>query len=193
MQRAIVLRSWLPEKQRIMIFDEQLGRFTALIRSGKEQPRVLQGGMILYHTRHWRGLSILQAMELIAVPVPLWSADIQFIHMILELLECFVAEHDPLPELFRLCTILYTPIPIAEDQLATFKRLFLCKLFSVLGVYPSERVYEYAHDVRRLISEPLVALIDTSGYSNLGDEARTWLLGCIHTSPHVSLCRTLLM
>jgi len=192
MQQAIVIRSWLPERQQLMLFEQIHGRCTGFVQSSKTLWSPPQGSLIHYHERRWKGRSIMQSPELVALPAAPWSQDLYFIHLLSELMLQCLPEGDSAPELFQLCLMLYTPIEIAGEEELVVKLLFLCKFFALLGIYPPEWCYHKSQGIQRLLREP-ATLFREPPAADLVAESIAWLLGCVEAFPHVSLGKTLLM
>lgn len=175
---GIILRSLSPQKQKIIIFDRELGKLQAV----PDQQRcdnithLRPGVKIIYHYRTSGQLVFLSSLEIIDMPYSLAQHDLLFVHHCLEICYYFIPQGIYMPEIYDMLTLLYMP----NSWFTTSNRmlLFLCKLFIVIGVVPEESLLRpdllirlHRMTLDRIVQEH----IDLSGTTNM----LIWLRACI--------------
>jgi len=130
---GIILRA-RPEHKGVIVLDQYKGRMNGTIYRSITK-NLLNGSLIEYTTRDYCGSLCITVIEQHAQPAPWASDDIFFVHHILELCRHMLPELHEQPEVFQLLSNLYNPnVP----QSTGTKKALLCKLYMLLGMYPSE-------------------------------------------------------
>lgn len=193
--QAVVLRSFLPLRQKVSLFDAHLGRMEVSVGCGGSATQVssalMQGALITYERHIWRGRTMIQGLSLQKVPQPWVCQDLLFLHHVLEMIHYFSPEHSHAKRLFEFLSFLYEEQPDPEQDALLVKRLFVAKLFALLGIYPEgvER-----SPLRSLFY--MLAVGDADQAHQLTDEQlheklETWIWGCIETHPQIDQFMTL--
>src|SRR5882724_2260088 len=169
---GIVLRRMVGSRHKISLLDRQYGRIECIIGS----PDVCVGSLISYTVHDQRGIFFLRDMQGVYTPLSLGSSDLLFLHHILELLYYFAPIGSCVSGIFDLLAFLYT----VEHMLISkvFKKFFLLKLLSLLGVVPEL-------DSMRSSTISQLVMVDMDSFSDdLVDEAcekklDRWLWHCV--------------
>lgn len=181
---GIVLASLAPRRNKIVLFDQEYGKCICV-----PDRTVINHGMLLsYFVRGDNKTEFLYATEVLATPVPFLAHDLLFFHHIMELCYHFLPLASPSRSFFDLLSCLYNP-EIARLN-ACQQKLFLCKFFATLGIYPDE----FAHDPVR-ISQISFCAIDRILAQNVDlgfkeEELNAWLLGCVLSHPYSAHFKT---
>lgn len=127
----------MDEYHKIIVLDKRFGRIDGIIKTF--QPSV--GSVISYHIEHKRARVVFQDSTLLYTPLSLSYQDLQFFHHIFEIIYYFAPVGSCVYGVFDILAFLYT----VEHMLITmkFKKIFLFKLFTMLGLIVSS----YMHDV----------------------------------------------
>ncbi len=181
---GIVIASLAPRRNKVVLFDQEHGKCICV-----PDRTVINHGMLLsYFVRCDSKTEFLYATEVLAIPVPLLVSDLLFFHHIMELCYHFLPLASPSRSLFDLLSWLYNP-EIARLNTQQ-QKLFLCKFFAVLGIYPDE----FAYDPARILKISFCA-IDRMLAQNVDlgfrqEELDAWLLGCVLSHPYSAHFKT---
>ena len=174
--KAIVLKTYLPQKYKLCVFDNDLGK----VMTVPNREDIGYGALICYHARAQQSLYFMHGIEIIDSPLMLGREDILFVHHVLELCYFFVPLSSPMPRLFELLLELYSSKTILHTIIA--KKVFLFQFFAGLGLYPEGARFQtpYFHQLA-IASIDNIALypIDLVIEQELDD----WLLNCIALHP----------
>lgn len=99
---GIVLKRYMPKKQKISVLDAHLGRIEAVIRDERLLQCVWPGMELAYIPIEGPGFHYLDHASLIAAPFVSAQQDIGFLHHMLELSYYFLEINDVTPEIFSL-------------------------------------------------------------------------------------------
>ena len=138
---GIVLYNFYPEKNRIILLDREKGKISCIMQ-GKN---ICLGSVISYVCEKRQRGTFLCDVEVIEVPCELAQQDILFLHHTLEICFYFIPFDGGKSQVFDLILFLYAHISVASERAR--KKLFLCKLFTMLGICPeyktAEKIYFY--------------------------------------------------
>lgn len=190
MQEAIVVRVEASDKKSMLLFDREHGliRMRSTVRT-RGHMHVAQGMLISYSAHVMRNSRVALSIDPIALPVAEIQADIHFLHHVLEMLRMFLSFHQQEEELFYHCLGLFDDALLQQFSYASFRVLFLCRLFALLGVYPDEQLFHQYPAMSRLILCPLMTMVNHSEKIDVQVLLR-WIRGCIETHPHVNTLMT---
>ncbi len=178
MTRAIVLRNEYPERARLLLFDENKG--IASCRSNRMDLAI--GSLIDYScTQSGSGYSA-ETINVHALPCCKQLPDLLFFHRVLEICVKFVPEGAESKDLFELLLFLYDQRKFAALYNDLFKKIFLCKIFIVLGVWPAGKKFQnplFYHIASESIDNLLGLSIDLKSEYGLND----WLQMCVAMHP----------
>ena len=186
---GLVLRTYFPRKQKLSIFDSQLGKIACIVhkQSTKILQRIGNGSLVQYYVKPLQTVHELCELELIAVPTELARHDIYFLHHILELCYFFLPEHLESRELFELVARLYDYKASVWNNNA--QRIFLLKFFATLGLFPEETP-SFHPDIYRLISLSIEGMLKKNLDAPLEKEIDTLILACIGAHPYKNQFKT---
>lgn len=181
---GIVVKNYFPHKAKYSILDRDLGKIVGI----PVHDTVSLGAQIEYTVKEKGDIYFIADIRLLEMPLDAARHNILFLHHTLELCEQFVPIGSYIPGLFELVEILYR----FPQSLCTIvgKRVFLCKLFTVLGIYPEGAQF---HDVQfhRVAGLSIDSFLQ---HENIGlfceKQLRQWLMHCIATHPYVKNFKT---
>jgi hypothetical protein len=127
-REGIVIASQLPQRNKIVLLDAYDGKMVCV----SDRQAVSHGMLLHYYIRHDRNTSFLYASELVATMGLVASYDLLFFHHIMELCYYFLPFDCPVPQVFELLHHLYQTAPLESFE----KKIFLCKFFVLIGLYP---------------------------------------------------------
>jgi hypothetical protein len=131
--QGIVLRTFMPYTQKILIFDVHRGKIQGVPQWKKKAGCIPHGALLYYEYKERLPLALLSNIELLQVPKGTYIADFYFLHHVLELCDYFLPFGQHMPEIFNLVLELYTCVtPLSVEA----QRLFLYYFFTVVGVTP---------------------------------------------------------
>ncbi|MCL4361466.1 hypothetical protein M1446_03865 [Candidatus Dependentiae bacterium] len=185
--QGIVLRKFLPKKNKVSIFDQKLGRIDALLRGKKNESRLVQGGFLTYSLEKWNNLYILQDPDFITDPFEWAKEDILFLHHILELCHYFLPIEKPSKELFELVSFIYSNSELLKSCFG--KKLLLSRFFLLQSIYPND-ISIYDQSFYRLISGPIDIILDRKCDLEMHNDLTRWLKECINVHPQAHLFKT---
>lgn len=188
-QQAIVLRSYLPYKQKLALFDYELGRIEIIAAKKKLFDRITHASLISYLAEEWNSFYRMHDYELSAVPESWAHTDIYFLHQLLELSMFFLPLHTPQADkLFELFMLLYQPCLLRTEK-ELFKKIFLCRFFALIGMYPDNSSF-YSSSFFRLISEPIDIMLDVQMDKAQHAQLVQWIYECINIHPEAHHLKT---
>lgn len=181
MNIGIVLRSYFPKINKVLIFDKHLGKICVSIINAKKDP-CFTNGMIIggYKITSSEKFNIIKDFEIIDYPTQ-WYLDISFLHHALELYQYCIPHNACSEELFELIYFLCSSF----DQFKSIssKKIFLYKFFLILGSYPQDNDF-YSHRLATYAIDNVVNMqIDLTSEKKICD----WLSKCIKTYPVIGL------
>lgn len=173
---GIVLRAFIAKKYAMSLFDSAAGRIEAWCNEAIMH-RITHGAYIAYELKKKNGLYSIEHVTIIDMPLVPARTDIIFLHQLLETIYFFLPLHEPNAPVFMVLKHIYT----LENLCTSTKKLVLCKLFALLGIYP-EDAHKISPQLFCLISSPteiILEEIDTISLENL----QKWLEQCIRIHP----------
>ncbi len=195
LHHAIVLQTPTTQRNGYIFFDQQLGTIHAHVHKKGRTCDLSRGALIEYSPHVNGSWHSAKYVEVVAVPQQWAVKNIWFLHHALELVDFFVPRNHKAENIFSLMEMLYQPLS-NEIDIPFFQKLFLCKFFIMIGMYPEPRD---AHD-REFLSL-VVSGIDSQGesfpdeqkYVFLEKKMIQWLRECILLHPHADRLKTMIM
>jgi hypothetical protein len=173
---AIVLKSYLPQKHKLCLLDDELGKIMAV----PNRDDIGYGAFIMYQTREQNGMYFMHAIEIIDLPLVLGRDDILFVHHVLELCYFFIPLGEQVTGLCQLLVKLYNCEKMIQNVQA--KKVFLFQFFASLGLYPDGVRFQtpYFHklafaSIDNIALYPIDLMIE--------QELDSWLMSCIALHP----------
>lgn len=183
MQTGIVLKIHFSKTRKISVLDSQLGRIECV----PPHENIHAGSIIRYYCKKGTYRFFIKDVALLAMPLQQARQDLLFIHQILELLYYFIPEHSYIERVFEIVVHVYNyDVSKISD---TGKKLFLCKVLTMLGFYPelekTKRLY-----FQQLMGASIDELLQTTLNSEIDTMLKSWLTRCIALHPQGHLFNT---
>lgn len=186
--QGIVLRTYIPQKHKLAVFDSELGRIECIPQNLKNSYRLSHGVLIEYSLQQLQISYKLFDANILNLPKQWSKNSFYFFHHILELCYYFLPIESEAKDIFQLIKILYTDSDIVQSDIS--KKIFLCHFFIKLGIYP-ENMLAYDASFHRLISGPLDSKIEVKDEKNIHFYLQRWLLECINSHPYAHRLKTI--
>lgn len=171
---GIVLQHIKSTQTLYSILDHAQGVLTAHIK----REDICIGACIKYNLVQNRTWIILEDVELIALPIVRGVNDLVLVHCALEICSYCMPVGSINPGVYELLGYLYEEQFINKLQPALLKKVFLCKLLIVLGLYPHEKKFQNSF-FHQLATES----IDNLGHRSVSmvneQDVGDWLRACI--------------
>lgn len=194
-RHGIVLRTYIPAKQKLSILDTDLGKIDGVPANLKNALKLSHGTFISYLIRPWHLHYVVYNINIIDEPYYWAKNNFLFFHHVLELCYYFLSVNNIEIEIFELIKILYTQPEILKTELD--QKIFLCHFFKKLGIYPYN-YKSYDQLLLALISgrsskclDNILDNINDKDEKDLQNNLNKWLLSCVNEHPYVYRFKTL--
>lgn len=178
---GIILKRYMPKQHKLCVFDRVWGKIDCVPEREYPIERLSVGTLIFYYSeKQRRRYYPITNVDMVRAPFAAARSDLLFVHHVLEIAYNFISfeQHDN--ALFELLTF-----ACAHGQLlrsAREKKLFLFKLFVVLGMYPEGSLFRCA-ELHCLAVGAIDNLFDLNIDLKIEKELDYWLLKCIAMYP----------
>lgn len=181
---GIILSHFFSRTGKIALLDKQYGRVDGIVYSN----HVVVGALVHYTMRPKRTAYIIDDMNIHGMPTHLARQDILFLHHVLELCYHLIPVNSCVDGIFNLLMCLYsTHVYKASVQ---YKKLFLFKLLTILGIYAcSQKMNKALFD--RLMYMPIDSMCDETLDLESEKELDIWLYYCITEHVRMDLLKTI--
>lgn len=184
---GIILRVDFSNKQKIAIFDRDLGKLELNVWSDKSRSLNLCNGMLINYVIGRQSRPLINNINIINAPFELAKLNILFLHHILELSYYFTSPGIEDVELFDLIYFLF----YSFDQLENLRlqKIILVRFFLLLGFYPEDdgaKNYFYY-----LMSIPIDSIMDVAIDLKYEKELDLWIMKCINMHPYARSFKTM--
>lgn len=171
---GIIIRSFLPVKQKIVVLSKQHGIHHLICRMSSG---CVHGGLIEWQEKRRSEQFFLVNYELVALP-DRWAADdIVFLHSVFQLVHACIPVASNPEGMFEHLLLLYKSA--LHENREFYKKVFLCRFFSLLGLYP-EYPQQYDEKFLCLISAPIDIMLSEQEML-LDKNVDAWVRGCVRT------------
>jgi hypothetical protein len=180
--QGVILYSHIPLRRMVTILDTVQGKVDCMVRA-RHMPPLAHGTLAEYVLQEKNDLKIASFLEPLAVPAEWVREDIYFLHHVLELCTMYIPACHTAQEIISLLSLLYAPWKSdveGRGGAPFFKKLFLCKLHTLLGMYPDEEVYDPA--LLSLISCAGDSMFDLQYDTEIESRLTMWLYRSLHAS-----------
>lgn len=176
-RRGIVIRSFLPERNKCLLFEKDEGLNTFYLPAKASTLRLAHGAILTGESPQNRPQQ-LQQIQLIAMPA-LWArADIYFLHQILDLAARFLHPGLPAFETWSVLRKLYGPLPrVGVDE--SYKACLLAEFLLSLGILPEEDEEDAQIDPHILISQLQAAMVNEQDVRASVAQLMRWIDRCL--------------
>lgn len=136
---GIVLKTFVPKKQKIAVLDQYAGRIDVVIFGAYVSP----GSHISYALKSARTVIQISDVTLENLPLHLAREDLLFLHHILEILYHFLPIGGCIEGIFELLHNLFLIKPVAWSIHG--KKIFVFRLLMIIGMYPETQILSVPH------------------------------------------------
>lgn len=181
---GIIIKKHAPKNMKVSLLDSELGKINAVFHDDT----LSRGSLVRYNAKPKESIVFISDIELLDVPMVLAKDDLLFFHHVLELCYYFLPLEFPVEDIFDLMMDLYTPHEYMQQSIG--KQLFLCKFFSLLGIYPEGEKFQKPH-FHTIASTPIDILLQQNIDLVTENDMHEWLWHCIKTHPYADYFKTL--
>jgi hypothetical protein len=189
--KGIILRIYVPQRKKLAILDAHFGKIECITHYTPVAQRLTHGMYISYILEPWRDSFKISEISILDMPL-YWarssSNNFVFFHHVLELCYYFLSINNAAHEIYILIKLLYTNPELIQTDIS--KRIFLCRFFIRLGIYP-ENALSYNSQFFSLISGPLDSKVNAEHERALYRELQRWLLSCVSVHPYAHNIKTI--
>ncbi len=159
---GFVLKRFLPNKNKISILTQTLGKIEIILRPTERTSQLWPGMLLAFYplvqNKQWStGNKIFFAQNLEIMMFPYYNnvLSMEWIHQLLEICYYFSPLHNPANEIFR---HLYNSFNIEvlkkhfNNELFIIKKIYIIKLLELLGFYPKKDLIIYLSLYQELCS-----------------------------------------
>jgi hypothetical protein len=182
---GIILKRINPAKPVYSILDSQDGvLLCSIVRED-----VCVGACIEYTLLCQRTRTAANDVELVGFPCIAQVADLLLLHRALEICTCCMPIGSSSPGVFEHIQALYDGSMAALVRSGLAKKIFLCKLFTLLGFYPQEKKFQNQF-FQNLATESLDNLLPFSVSMVQEGDVEEWLRACVAMHAHEQKFKT---
>ena len=183
---GIVLRRYMPKKQKISVLDAHLGRIEAVIRDERLLEKVWPGMELVYIPMEGTGVYVLDQATMIAAPFMSARSDIDFLHLILELSYYFLELHDVNADMFSLVRFACSgDYELTYEQKIMLVAKFLWQLRQEIDMLQDKR------EVQRLLALPLAGMLNEAVDVDVMAHLFNWIRYAISCHPQRTYFKTI--
>lgn len=181
---GIVLKKCMPKNNTAFLLDYKIGKIKCITNADC----IITGSVINYFVKNNKNPYIIESIELLYVPFEIASTDLLFLHHVLEICDQFLPIQSQTIEIFELIKYLYTFEK--EIKCKTKKKLFIFKLFTLLGIYPEDRKFQTPY-FNNLATESIDKIISKNLDLECEQELNNWLHFCVARQSEFSSLKTI--
>lgn len=127
---AIIIKKLYPHDNKVALIDQDKGRINAILY----KKSIIEGSLIQYSLKTSKMSLLLDDVEYLYTPLEWGKNDLLFFHHILEICYFFIPLYSCVEGIFNFLCFLFQ---MQDRSLSSdFQKIFLCKLFLILGIYP---------------------------------------------------------
>lgn len=181
---AIVLKNYYPQKYSLSLLDHKIGRIMGIASSIAQ---VAGGSLIEYSVdRNKQNPYFLHNVQLRELPLELAGHDIFFLHHVLEICYHFIPIGSDASTVFSFLQLMYAGKDWMKSRV--LKKIFLLKLFSLIGVHP-ECIKSHKAAFHWLVTDSFMRMVEADCLVH-EDNVTSWLHMCITTHPNADTFKT---
>jgi len=178
---GIVISTQMPHKQTCIILDYKFGLIEAVFFRQPLMQRVHHGMLIEYSLKEQGKKYKIDMINVLALPQKWATEDIEFFHAVLRIIsQCMMLGSFNQP-LFSLIIQLYrhhiTPEEQTSHEHELFKKWFLCRLYSLVDIYPDNHSSFDVSFFNLIVSQNALLLPKDNNFELLLNLNR-WLESC---------------
>lgn len=184
--KGIVLKRYMPKKQKISLLDYRLGRIEAVVRDAQLGERSWPGMVLAYTVQESPSIYFLEQATIVAAPFESARCNIGFLHHLLELCYYFLPLGHPEPEIFQLIIFVSSQHQLLDAQ----TQLIVCaKFFWLVGLEID--MLRHQNHIQDLLALPLQSMLKEQGNIKIYQMLTEWLSNCIHAHPQRASFKTM--
>lgn len=183
---GIVLKNYFPNKHKIILLDKELGK-TECFLSKSDVAIKLSSGALFKYSKVNSNSNFIGNLDIIESPLDQAKANILFFHHVLEICYYFMSMESPEPEIFNLLIQLYYNFDKYLD--AKFQKLFICRVFALLGLYPKDYATKSAKFLH-FLSIPVDMITQAEIDLVIERLLNNWIAECFNLHPYAHLFKT---
>jgi len=192
---GIVLQTRFPVKRVVIVLDSALGKIE-VVPAKSTLENMVRGFLVSYQLEEWRSLWIAHATEIAAIPAEWIKQDIIFMHQLLEVCLVYSPFNQAAPLLFEILNLIYSDLTIIQETCIREnwrKKILLCKLLALLGLYPDASVVSSQMKINDLVGLPVETIFSLHYPTEyitleLDDDLTKWLKSALQlTQEHKQL------
>lgn len=158
---AIVLKNYLPKKNKVTILHEHVGKVTIFVDEKKDAARLCNGSLLYCQIIKKKSSYQYDFVDAYFIPRYDLDHDLYFIHDILKICLQFMPDQVAMRDVFHLIMDMYKQLDTLQ---ACQKKIYLLKLFLYLGIFPDNKnLYQHImqhsdahnHDTDALLQQGL--------------------------------------
>lgn len=161
--RGLVLKSFMPMKHKLSIFDENFGKIEGMFRL-KTACMYSAGTFIEYLPIAHGDFYLLTNLGMHWFPFNIAYIDLIFLHQVLELCYYLIPYNCAMSTIFELILFLTTAKELIQSKAQ--KKFFLLKIFWQTGMVNEEILY-YDQHISAILSLPVELMLEKSVYCSL--------------------------
>lgn len=189
-KHAIILSSYIANRNNLLVLDSHDGVCCLFF---KRQPRCCCGDLVTYSLRTQGRYCFVDDMFTNAAPALAHVDALFFLHQVLEICRYSVPEGDEARAVFNLLLTLYGEkgsCLLGQQRAFLSQKIFLCKLFILLGLYPDDKKFQKLY-FNRIIHESIDSLMDQPIDLKYAGELDEWIRACFAIHPNAKSFKTI--
>lgn len=177
-----IILKLIPEKDLCIILDSLHGKIPCRSKS-----KILLNGLeISYFLNKKKDYFFLEKITIENNPFEVAKENLFFLHHILELTNFFSPLEKPNEEIYNILNFFLKYYPKFQSKIK--QKIFLCKFFSLLGIYPDMKQISY--NIFEFIISPIDIVVDIEIDLNIERILDLWINYGIETHPYYKKLNT---
>lgn len=180
---AIILKSDISNRNKITVLDRDAGVCTLYVH---QKHACCCGAFVRYHAEMRAHSLCVRELSLCSIPAFSSVPALLFFHQVLEICLHSVPCGDAAEDVFDLVAFLYSrenSLLLDCQQAAMAQKVFLCKLFIVLGMYPDDKKFQKLY-FKRIMIESIDSLMLQPIDLVYEGELDEWIRACFAIHPY---------
>lgn len=169
---AIIIKKLYTHDTKVALIDQKKGRINGVLY----HKSIIEGSLVRYTMKSAKNSMILQDVEYLYAPLEWGKFDLLFLHHVLEICYFFIPLYGSVDGIFHFLCFLFRMQDASWTDVV--QKLFLCKLFLILGIYPQTEFLKTKNGMRLFyisLEDILLLKIDDQECAMMDQ----WLKQCI--------------
>lgn len=189
LHKALVIKVPINGHGHYIFFTEKYGTLVVRLYKTVKARTLTRGALVFFAGQEQANFYRCDSVEVIATPAAWVIEHLRFLHHVLEVIDFFMPRNVHAENIFQLLQLLYQKQPVAID-VPLLQKLFLGKLFIMIGIYPEPRTHDDALLIALFGGE---SNYDPAKYVFLEKKMIQWLQDCIRLHPQADQFKTKLI